>query len=77
MSNGGKRLKELIQKRGFKLNAVAEAIGVRTFTMSRWKDTAPIDKLFGISKFTGIPFEEIADCFNPDRDRDEPGADEN
>jgi predicted transcriptional regulator len=66
MSNGGKRLKELIIKRGFRLNAVAEAIGVKPFTMSRWTNTAPIDKLIKLSDFTGIPLMEIIDCFRPD-----------
>jgi transcriptional regulator with XRE-family HTH domain len=67
MSNGGKRLNELIRKRGFRLGAVAEAIGVHRDTIGAWTDNAPIGKLFRISKFTGIPFDEIADCFNPDR----------
>jgi hypothetical protein len=78
MINGGKRLNELIKKRGFRLGAVAEAIGVHRDTIGAWTDNAPIGKLFLISKFTRIPFEEIADCFNPDRDDSTPEAsDEN
>jgi transcriptional regulator with XRE-family HTH domain len=69
MSNGGKRLNELIKKRGFRLGAVAEAIGVSKNTISRWDDNAPIGKLFRISDFTGIPFADIAECFRPDRDQ--------
>lgn len=68
MSNGGKHLKELIKKYGFRYGAVAEAIGVAPHTMTRWTDNAPIGKLFGIADFTGIPFQEIANCFRPDRE---------
>jgi transcriptional regulator with XRE-family HTH domain len=68
MTTGGKRLNELIKKRGFRLGAVAEAIGVSKNTINRWDENAPIGKLFGIADFTGIPFMEIAECFRPDRD---------
>jgi hypothetical protein len=67
MSNGGKRLNELIRRRGFRLGAVAEAINVDPSTMSRWTDNAPIGKLFGISDFTGIPITEVIECFRPNR----------
>jgi transcriptional regulator with XRE-family HTH domain len=67
MSNGGKRLNELIRKRGFRLGAVAEAIGVGKNTISGWTDNAPIGKLFLISNFTGIPILDVIECFNPDR----------
>ena len=66
MSNGGKCLNELIKKRGFKLRAVAEAIGVHRDTIGAWTDNAPIGKLFRISKFTGIPMTDVIECFNPD-----------
>jgi len=33
-----------------------------------WTDTAPIDKLYAIAKYTRISFDRIADCYNPDRD---------
>ena len=66
MTNGGKCLKELIKKYGFRYGAVAEAIGVAPHTMTRWTDNAPVGKLFRISDFTGIPFTEIAECFRPD-----------
>jgi transcriptional regulator with XRE-family HTH domain len=68
MSNGGKRLNELIKKRGFRLGAVAEAIGVSKNTINRWEGNAPIEKLFLISDFTHIPIIEIIECFRPDRD---------
>jgi transcriptional regulator with XRE-family HTH domain len=68
MSNGGKRLNELIKKRGFRLGAVAEAIDVDPSTISRWTDNAPIGKLFLISNFTGIPIIDVIECFRPDRD---------
>lgn len=67
MSNGGKRLNELIRRRGFRLGAVAEAIGVSKNTINRWDGNAPIGKLFGISDFTGIPIAEVIECFRPDR----------
>ena len=67
MTNGGKRLNELIRKRGFRLGAVAEAIDVDPSTISRWTDNAPIGKLFLISDFTGIPIIEVIECFRPDR----------
>lgn len=63
MSNGGKRLKELIKSRGYRLGAVAEAIGVAPHTMTRWTDNAPIGKLIMVSDFTHIPILEIIDCF--------------
>jgi hypothetical protein len=66
MSNGGKRLKELIRQRGFRLGAVAEAIAVNPNTMTRWTDNAPIGKLFGISEFTSIPITDIIECFKPE-----------
>jgi transcriptional regulator with XRE-family HTH domain len=69
MSNGGKRLNELIKSKGFRLGAVAEAIGVNQNTMTRWTGNAPIEKLFLISDFTHIPILEIIECFNPDRDQ--------
>ncbi len=68
MSNGGKRLKELIRQRGFRLGAVAEAIAVNPNTMTRWTDNAPIGKLFGISEFTSIPITEVIECFKPEPD---------
>jgi hypothetical protein len=74
MSNGGKRLNELIRRRGFRLGAVAEAIDVvggaspmeNRQTISRWTDNAPIGKLFGISEFTSIPITEVIECFKPE-----------
>jgi transcriptional regulator with XRE-family HTH domain len=68
MSNGGKRLRELIKERGYTLVSVARAIDVSYETMRTWNHTAPIDKLYGISGFTGIPILEIIECFNPDRE---------
>jgi transcriptional regulator with XRE-family HTH domain len=67
MSNGGKRLRELLKAKGFVLETVANAIGISSRAMRDWTTTAPIDKLFGIADFTGIPFMEIAECFRPDR----------
>jgi transcriptional regulator with XRE-family HTH domain len=64
MSNDGKRLKELIRKRGFRLGAVAEAIDVAPSTMDRWTDNAPIGKLIKLSRFTGIPILEVISCFD-------------
>ena len=64
MSNGGKELNELIRKRGFRLGAVAEAIGVNQNTMTRWTDNAPIGKLIKLSRFTGIPILEVISCFD-------------
>ncbi len=64
MSSGGKRLKELIRKRGFILKAVAEAIDVDPQTMTRWTDNAPIGKLIKLSRFTGIPILEVISCFD-------------
>jgi predicted transcriptional regulator len=68
MSNGGKRLNELIRRRGFRLGAVAEAIGVNQNTMTRWTGNAPIEKLIKISEFCDIDIIDIIDCFRPDRD---------
>jgi predicted transcriptional regulator len=68
MSNGGKRLNELIRRRGFRLGAVAEAIGVNQNTMTRWTGNAPIEKLIRISEFCDIDIIDIIDCFRPDRD---------
>ena len=74
-------MNELIQQRGFRLNAVAEAIGVGKNTMSTWKGNAPISKLIGISEFTGIPLMEIIDCFRIDHEsianHTDPGGDDN
>jgi predicted transcriptional regulator len=67
MSNGGKRLNELIRRRGFRLGAVAEAIGVNQNTMTRWTGNAPIEKLIKISEFCDIDIIDIIDCFRPDR----------
>jgi transcriptional regulator with XRE-family HTH domain len=64
MINDGKRLKELIRKRGFRLGAVAEAIDVAPSTMDRWTDNAPIGKLIKLSRFTGIPILEVISCFD-------------
>jgi predicted transcriptional regulator len=66
MSNGGKRLRELIRKRGFRLGAVADAIGVSYETMRTWSNTAPIDKLIKISEFCDIDIIEIINCFRSD-----------
>jgi transcriptional regulator with XRE-family HTH domain len=68
MSSGGKRLNELIKKRGFRIGAVAEAIGVGKNTISTWGDNAPIGKLAEISEFADIPFREILRCFVPNID---------
>jgi predicted transcriptional regulator len=63
MTSGGKRLNELIKRYGFRLGAVAEAIGVQTRTMGSWDRNAPIGKLMDLSDFTHIPLEEVIDCF--------------
>ena len=64
MIDNGKRLKELIRKRGFRIGAVAEAIDVAPSTMDRWTDNAPIGKLIKLSRFTGIPILEVISCFD-------------
>jgi hypothetical protein len=72
MSNGGKRLNELIRRRGFRLAAVASAIDVfggaspmeNRQTISRWTDNAPIGKLIKLSRFTGIPILKVISCFD-------------
>jgi transcriptional regulator with XRE-family HTH domain len=63
MSNGGKRLKELIRQRGFRLGAVAEAIAVNPNTIVRWTNNAPIGKLIELSDFTGIPLMDVVESF--------------
>jgi hypothetical protein len=63
MSNGGKRLNELIRRYGFRLGAVAEAIDVDSRTMRRWTDNAPIGKLIKLCDFTHIPMDEVIECF--------------
>jgi predicted transcriptional regulator len=63
MSNGGRRLNELIKKYGFRLGFVSEAIGVGKNTISGWTDNAPIGKLIRVSDVTGIPILEVIDCF--------------
>ena len=68
MSNGGKRLNELIRRRGFRLAAVASAIDVDRQTISRWTDNAPIGKLIKLSRFTGIPILEVIGCFDLEDD---------
>jgi transcriptional regulator with XRE-family HTH domain len=67
MSNGGRRLRELIKRQRYKVPEVADAIGVGESTIYTWKDTAPIDKIYAIAKFIGVPFMEVAECYNPDR----------
>jgi transcriptional regulator with XRE-family HTH domain len=67
MSNGGTRLRELLKEERFDVVDVARAIGVRSSTIYRWTDTAPIDKLYAIAKYTKISFDRIANCYNPDR----------
>ena len=67
MSNGGRRLKELIVRRGFRLSAVAKAIDVRPHTITNWTDNAPIGKLVKISEFTGIPLMDVIDSVMIDR----------
>jgi hypothetical protein len=67
MSNGGRRLKELIIKRGFRLSAVAKAIDVQPHTITNWTDNAPIGKLVKISEFTGIPLMDVIDSVMIDR----------
>ena len=66
MSTGGKRLNELIRKRGFRISAVAKAIDIDPSTMTRWTDNAPIGKLVKVSTFTGIALDEIIHCLIPD-----------
>ena len=74
-------MRELLMERRWDITDIAVAIGVGRSTIYTWKDTAPIDKLYAISKFTGIPFKEIAECFNPDRESptidDRTGGDSN
>jgi transcriptional regulator with XRE-family HTH domain len=67
MSNGGKRLRELLSQNRWDIADVASAIGVGRSTIYTWTETAPIDKLYAIAKYTDIPFNLIADCYNPDR----------
>ena len=74
-------MNELIRARGFRLIAVADAIGVSKNTISRWDRNAPIGKLVDISKFTGISMEEIIHCLVDDHDsianHTDPGGDDN
>jgi predicted transcriptional regulator len=63
MSNGGKRLNELIKRHGFRLGFVAGAIGVQTRTMGSWDRNAPIGKLIDLAEVTNIPILEIIECF--------------
>jgi hypothetical protein len=67
MSNGGRRLKELIVKRGFRLSAVAKAIDVQPHTITNWTDNAPIGKLVKIAEFTGIPLMDVINSIMIDR----------
>ncbi|WP_373539718.1 helix-turn-helix domain-containing protein [Chamaesiphon sp.] len=59
-------MRELISRERFTVTEVAEAIGVKRATIYTWINTAPIDKLYAIAKCIGVPFQEVADCFNPD-----------
>jgi predicted transcriptional regulator len=62
LMSGGKRLNELIRERGFRISAVAEAIGINRVTIGAWTDNAPIGKLVKLSKFTGIPLMDVINC---------------
>jgi hypothetical protein len=55
-------------KERFDIADVALAIGVGRSTIYTWTNTAPIDKLYAIAKYTKISFDRIAECYNPDRD---------
>ena len=77
MSNKGKSLNQLIKKRGFRLGAVAEAIGINQNTMTRWTDNAPIGKLVKLSKFTGISIDEIIHCLVEENSLDQSLYEEN
>ena len=68
MSKEITRLNELIRKRGFRISAVAESIDVAPSTIFRWTDTAPIGKLVKMSRFTGIPLNDIVKCLVSDED---------
>jgi predicted transcriptional regulator len=68
MSNGGKRLNELIKRHGFRLGFVAGAIGVQTRTMGSWDRNAPIGKLIDLAEVTNIPILEIIECFRSQPD---------
>lgn len=59
-------MNELIRQRGFRIGAVAEAIGINRVTIGAWTDNAPIGKLVRLSKFTGISMEEIINCLVQD-----------
>jgi transcriptional regulator with XRE-family HTH domain len=72
MSKEYKQLNQLIKTRGFRLGAVAEAIDVAPYTISRWTHNAPIGKLVKISRFTGIPLDEIVRCLVIEEDSVEP-----
>lgn len=75
MSNGGKRLNELIRKHGFRINAVSEAIGVNRTTMRKWDRGAPIGKLVDLSNFTRIPLMDVINCLVIDDDPIDPSID--
>ncbi len=80
MNDGGKRLKELLRKEGRTVEWVAERISVNPQTITRWKNNAPVGKLWEIHYLTGIPFIELAECFRPAPGTIEPdpsGGDEN
>jgi hypothetical protein len=74
-------LRDLIKERGYTLVAVARAINVTYETMRTWTHTAPIDKLFRISEFTGIDIYDVIECFRPDPSQaaptDRTGGEEN
>jgi transcriptional regulator with XRE-family HTH domain len=72
MSNGGKRLRDLLARYRWDITDIAIAIGVGRSTIYTWTSTAPIDKLYAIAKFTKIPFADIAECFNPDLNQPDP-----
>jgi transcriptional regulator with XRE-family HTH domain len=80
MSNGGKRLKELLKKHGYTVEYVAGGIGITSRAIRGWKDTAPLDRLFEISDLTHIPVIDLVECFRPAPgaiDPNQSGGDEN
>jgi DNA-binding transcriptional regulator YdaS (Cro superfamily) len=49
-------LKSIFRSRGFRLKAIAEAVGVDKATVTRWVQTRiPAERVADVSQITGLP----------------------
>lgn len=53
------KFSEWLKERRGNMTELADAIGVTVGAIPQWKGTVPAERIFAVSRFTGIPVEDL------------------